>query len=515
MRTLIRTADLLGFAFLVSQQVLAQSLAVTGQASDTKDSSGPSGAVDLGIVMTRRDGTTYNLYWAKSNLSTGGLCANPWDYGDYYAWGETEPNIKSEYDRLSYKWFSGPVNKPTVLKYNYMSSYGVVDNIRVLQRGEKPGETIDDAARAKLGGKWRMPTFDEWKALESKCKWTWIKNYKGTGVNGYVVTSSNGNSIFLPAAGRRQGVNLYYAGSYGSYWSSSLGSPSFPHEPYSPQFSPTSAQSINFSSEGVYLYDIIERSFGFSVRPVIENSEGSISDGLLAKANKGDARAQYQLGERYENEENNTEALKWYRKSAEQGYDAAQNILGVVYQHGDFGVSQDYLEAVKWYRKAAEQGNTDSQVSLGLLYGDGGGAPQVPQDYSEAVKWFRKAAEGGDDDGQLFLAWYYDQGKGVTQNYTEAVKWYRKSAEQGNKTAQLRLGVCYDNGYGVTKDTSEAVKWYRKAAEKGSAVAQYKLGLCYQRGFGVAQDNNEAIKWYKKAADNGNNNAKKALESLQ
>ncbi len=49
----------------------------------------PEGAVDLGIVMTREDGTTYNLYWAKSNLCENGLCANTDDYGDYFAWGET------------------------------------------------------------------------------------------------------------------------------------------------------------------------------------------------------------------------------------------------------------------------------------------------------------------------------------------------------------------------------------------------------------------------------------------
>ena len=51
----------------------------------------PGGVVDMGIIMTREDGTTYKLYWAKSNLCESGLCANPEDYGDYYAWGETEP----------------------------------------------------------------------------------------------------------------------------------------------------------------------------------------------------------------------------------------------------------------------------------------------------------------------------------------------------------------------------------------------------------------------------------------
>ena len=66
----------------------------------------PSGAVDLGVVITREDGTTYNLYWAKSNLSQSGLCANPEDYGDYYAWGETV--LKNDYTWYAYKYGAYP-----------------------------------------------------------------------------------------------------------------------------------------------------------------------------------------------------------------------------------------------------------------------------------------------------------------------------------------------------------------------------------------------------------------------
>lgn len=51
----------------------------------------PEGGVDLGIVMTRTDGSTYKLYWAESNLTRNGLCQHPEDYGEYYAWAETKP----------------------------------------------------------------------------------------------------------------------------------------------------------------------------------------------------------------------------------------------------------------------------------------------------------------------------------------------------------------------------------------------------------------------------------------
>ena len=64
------------------------------------------------------------------------------------------------------------------------------------------------------------------------------------------------------------------------------------------------------------------------------------------------------------------------------------------------GVAQDYAEAVKWYRKAAEQGYTYAQYNLGYCYAKGQGASL---DYSEAVKWYKKAAEQGDARAQNML----------------------------------------------------------------------------------------------------------------
>ena len=64
---------------------------------------------------------------------------------------------------------------------------------------------------------------------------------------------------------------------------------------------------------------------------------------------------------------NYKEALRWYRKAAEQGYSVAQFNLGVMYENG-LGLPQDYIEALKWYRKAADQGIADAQNNLGLMY---------------------------------------------------------------------------------------------------------------------------------------------------
>ena len=174
--------------------------------------------IDLGIVMTRDDGTTYKLYWATCNLCKDGFVSSPEVYGDYYAWGETE--TKEDYSWSTYKWCEG--SSTTLTKYNSSSSYGIVDNKKVLETGPDG----DDVASKRLGGNWRMPTDDEWTALRTDCTWTITSNYNNTGVKGMIVTSNiegyKDKSIFLPTAGVWDGTELNNAGFLAAYWSSSV-----------------------------------------------------------------------------------------------------------------------------------------------------------------------------------------------------------------------------------------------------------------------------------------------------
>jgi TPR repeat protein len=94
--------------------------------------------------------------------------------------------------------------------------------------------------------------------------------------------------------------------------------------------------------------------------------------------------------------EDDAEAVKWYRKAAEQGNASAQYYLGFMYANGE-GVPQDDAEAEKWHRKAAEQGFSFAQVGLGMMYLSGEG---VPEDDVAAYAWFSVAAASGDDDGR-------------------------------------------------------------------------------------------------------------------
>jgi TPR repeat protein/sugar phosphate isomerase/epimerase len=133
-----------------------------------------------------------------------------------------------------------------------------------------------------------------------------------------------------------------------------------------------------------------------------------------------------------------TQAVRWYRKAAEQGDAAAQNGLGFMYENGRGGLTKSDVEAVRWYRKAAEQGFAHGQANLGVMYEYGRGG--LAKSDVEAVRWYRKAAEQGDAQGQAYLAEMYEHGRGsLAQNDAEAVRLYTLAARQGNAYAQKRL----------------------------------------------------------------------------
>ncbi len=160
--------------------------------------------VDLGI----------GTLWAARNVGAD----KPWDYGDYFAWGETEP--KDYYDWSTYKWCNGSYD--TLTKYcigvydetsDSIISYGGYNNFYDNKMELDPE---DDAAYVNWGPEWRIPTIEEIEDLGQRCTWEWTTRY---GVKGQLVTGPNGNSIFLPAAGVRVGDSLELNGSDGCYMS--------------------------------------------------------------------------------------------------------------------------------------------------------------------------------------------------------------------------------------------------------------------------------------------------------
>ena len=220
-------------AVLLLVAVLPISFASCGD--DDSSSSGTVNGhqyVDLGLPSGTK--------WATCNIGA----SKPEEYGDYFAWGET--TTKSNYDWSTYK-YGNASNKLT--KYCTKSSYGkdgFTDNKTELVLD-------DDVAHKEWGGSWRMPSKEQ---IEELINYTTSEFTTVNNVKGYLFTASNGNSIFLPAAGYRYGTSLDDAGSHGNYWSRSLHA-DYPYDAYVLGFS-----SVYVGVSNGYRYD------GPTVRPV-------------------------------------------------------------------------------------------------------------------------------------------------------------------------------------------------------------------------------------------------------
>ncbi len=206
-------------------------------------------AIDLGL----------SVKWASFNLGA----TKPEEFGNYYAWGETEP--KEDYSWSTYKWCRG--TESTLTKYCLNLDYGY--------NGYSDDNTIldpeDDAATVNLGGNWRMPTMSEWHELINNCTWTKTTQNGKVGYLGISkITGYTNQSIFLPAAGAYGGTTYYglFDGDEGfGYYLTSLLNP----------FEPCNALGSGFIFWSDYqgdsyfdeeIEDEFTRCVGVSVRPV-------------------------------------------------------------------------------------------------------------------------------------------------------------------------------------------------------------------------------------------------------
>lgn len=191
------------------------------------------------------------ILWATCNVGA----ASPEGFGDYFAWGETEP--KTTYSWNTYKYrnsntaFDVWQNNYNLTKYcsYYDNGYqGFTDSLTVLQPD-------DDAATVVWGSGWRMPTKEEWEELYQNTTRIWATQ---NGVKGCLFKSDNGKGLFLPSAGYYWCDELCDIDDtpYGSYWSSSLC-----------VNSPAGAWYFSFSSGHSTMINH-ERSVGYTIRPV-------------------------------------------------------------------------------------------------------------------------------------------------------------------------------------------------------------------------------------------------------
>lgn len=210
---------------------------------------------DIGTNANGKDyvdlGLTSGTLWATMNVGA----TSETDYGSYFQWGDTEDKRNADCSWSTYKHCNGTADTTDenvkFTKYNIYSPFGTVDNKLTL-------DLEDDAARVYMGGDWRIPSIALMEELISETNSEWFTNYKGTGRNGRKFTGRNGNSIFIPAAGCRDGSEFNAQGSEGTVWSSSLDTSV-----------PNCAQRLYFNSYSVLTNHLNYRNGGFPVRGVL------------------------------------------------------------------------------------------------------------------------------------------------------------------------------------------------------------------------------------------------------
>ena len=163
------------------------------------------GYVDLGLPS--------GILWATCNVGA----ETPEDYGDYFAWGETQPKDTYMWRYYKYCNYVNDFSPTPLTKYCTDASCGYngfTDDLTTLLPG-------DDAATTNWGSGWGTPTIEQWQELQYNTTQTWMTQ---NGVNGCLFVASNGNSIFLPAAGLRNDESGLHgsAGVCCYYWSKSL-----------------------------------------------------------------------------------------------------------------------------------------------------------------------------------------------------------------------------------------------------------------------------------------------------
>ena len=192
-------------------------------------------------------------------------------------------------------------------------------------------------------------------------------------------------------------------------------------------------------------------------------------------AEQGNLDAQYSLGVMYHNGEgvpvDYAEALKWFGLAVAPGRGFHRVPISVSCTIGCSGWAclRDYAEALKGYRRSAEQGDLAAQYMLGLIYDGGFG---VPQDHAEALKWYRRSAEQGNVAAQYTLGSMYDGGGRRASGLCRSGEVVSAGCRAGPTLApRSTLGFMYYNGEGVPKDYVQSHMWLNLSAYSGDEEA--------------------------------------------
>lgn len=191
---------------------------------------------------------------------------------------------------------------------------------------------------------------------------------------------------------------------------------------------------------------------------------------------------------------------------AKRGDAEAQYYLGQLYEYE----ADDIHTALKYYEMASKHDYYPAQLAAAAIY------QEIEGEYSrKAFEIFKKGIELKSPIAQYQFAKYYINGIEVEQSIEKGINLYLESANNNYGLAQAQIGKYYEDGYGVERNIEEAIKWYKKASEHNIYSAQFQLACLYRDGYGVDRNYELALKYMKLAAKHEVSKAIESYELLQ
>lgn len=230
---------------------------------------------------------------------------------------------------------------------------------------------------------------------------------------------------------------------------------------------------------------------------------------VLAAAKRGDADAQYRMGESYlagwSVPRHPATGAKWLELAAAEGHVGAQYSLSLLYMSGARAIG----DAAHWLRET-QSGDAVGANAM-LLYPE---SLDVSADPERGFGYAKAAAEQGLACAQANLGMFYLRGIGCQRNVQQAAQWFRRAAKQNESVGALGLGLLHEHGFGMARDPVEAARWYGISAALRNDAAATALGLLHLDGLGVDRDLVKARRLLMGPASRGDALAKKGLKEI-
>lgn len=226
---------------------------------------------------------------------------------------------------------------------------------------------------------------------------------------------------------------------------------------------------------------------------------------ILKAAQSNNPKAQGYIARMYGNgwgvTKDEKQAYVWASRGSLKDDPTSQAVIGYMYRYGLGGLDKNEVEAIKWYKKSADQNNLRAVDALASIYGD-------KKDRITQIQYFEKSFSLGSASAAYSLGIIYEMAITTSDHSKIASEWFLKGAARGDVESMQILAAAYKHGwFGLPKDDKKSFDFYELCANKGSPECLLIVGTRYMRGDGVEKNISKGMKSIQAAVDAGNETA--------